>query len=81
MIGVSVFYINYDRHPNLFNILRELSQAVTALKDVKDLKQIYKKMLRDIEYNQRQSENQINQKRKKKSQLKKKLKFTFLQNI
>ena len=51
VIGFSVFYVNYDRYPNLFNILRKSLQAVAALKDVKQLKQIYEEILRNIEYN------------------------------
>ena len=36
--GVLVFYTNYGRYPNLFNILRKSSQAVVALKDIKRLR-------------------------------------------
>ena len=38
MTGFSVFYANYGRYPNLFNILRKSLQAVTALEDIKQLK-------------------------------------------
>ena len=49
----STFYANYDRYPNLFNTLRKLLQAVAALEDVKQLKQIHEKISKNIEYNQR----------------------------
>ena len=51
--GISAFFINYDRHPNLFNVLRKSPQAVTALEDIKQIKQIYDKIVKDIEYNQK----------------------------
>ena len=51
---------------------------MTALKDVKRLKQIYKEILKNIKYNQKWSENQINKKKKKKSQLKKRDKIYLL---
>ena len=35
---ISVFFVNYGRHPNLFNVPRKLLQAVTALKDIKQIK-------------------------------------------
>ena len=52
-IEISAFYINYGRHPNLFNTLKKLLQAVTILEDVKYLKQIYKEILKNIKYNQK----------------------------
>ena len=65
-IGFSAFYVNYGRYPNLFNILRKSSQAVTVLENVKQLKQIHEKISKNIEYNQRRSGDQVNKKRKKK---------------
>ena len=51
VIGVSAFYTNYNRYPNLFNILKKSLQTVTTLEDVTQLKKIYKKILKNIEYN------------------------------
>ena len=48
------------------------------MEDISQLKYIYKEILKDIKYNQKWSENQINRKRKKKSQLKKGNKVYFL---
>ena len=42
-----------------------------AFEDVSSLKKLYKKILKNIKYNQRILELKINQKRKKESQLKK----------
>ena len=76
--GILAFFANYGRHPNLFNALRKSLQVVVALEDIKQLKQIHNKIVKDIEYNQKQSKNHINKKRKKKSQLKKRNKIYFL---
>ena len=35
VIGISTFFVNYDRYPNLFNAPRKSSQAVTVLKNIK----------------------------------------------
>ena len=51
VIGVSVFYINYSRYLNLFNIPKKLLQIIIALESVKQLKQIYKEILENIKYN------------------------------
>ena len=51
VIKISAFYINYDKYLNLFNILRKSLQAVIILKDIKYLKQIYKEISKNIEYN------------------------------
>ena len=48
---ISVFYTNYRRYSNLFNTLKKLSQVVTILKDIKQLKYIYKEISKDIKYN------------------------------
>ena len=74
---ISVFFANHNRYPNLFNVSRKSPQAVMTLKDVKQLKQIYNEIVKDIKYNQKRSENHINRKRKKKSQLKKRNKIYF----
>ena len=50
VIRKSAFYINYNRHPNLFNISRKSPQAETALKKINNLKRIYKEFLKNIEY-------------------------------
>ena len=50
---ISAFFINYNRYSNLFNILKELLQAVTVLKDVKQLKQIHNEIVKNIKYNQK----------------------------
>ena len=54
---ILVFYTNYGRHPNLFNIPKKSLQAVITLKDVKRLRQIHKEILKNIKYNQKQSED------------------------
>ena len=51
IIGVSAFYINYGRHPNLFNTSKKSLQIIKILKNVKQLKQIYNKILKNIKYN------------------------------
>ena len=32
------FYVNYERHPNLFLIPKESPQAITILKNIRELK-------------------------------------------
>ena len=49
--GESAFYANYGRHPNLFTVSKNSPQAVAALKDTKQLKQLHNKILKNIEYN------------------------------
>ena len=44
------FYANFGCHSNLFNILRNLLQIETALLEVSQLKDIYKEISKDIEY-------------------------------
>ena len=78
VIDILVFYINYEKYLNLFNILRKLLQIIIVLKDIKQLKHIYKEISKNIKYNQKQSENQINRKRKRKSQFKKENKVYLL---
>ena len=60
---ILAFFTNYGKHPNLFNTPRKLLQAVTALEDVKQLKQIHNKIIKDIKYNQKQLEDYINKKK------------------
>ena len=67
VMGILVFFANYGRYLNLFNAPRKSLQAVVALENVKQLKQIHNKIIKDIEYNQKRSESHINKKRKKKS--------------
>ena len=49
--GISAFYANYNRHPNLFNISKKSPQIIIILKDVTQLKKVYKKILKNIKYN------------------------------
>ena len=80
--GKSVFYTNFGRHSNLFNVLRKSLQTTVVLLEVDQLRNIYKEMLRNIEYYQKRSESQINKKRIKKSQLKKGDKiYLFIKNL
>ena len=51
---------------------------MVALKDIKQIKQIHNKIVKDIKYNQKWLEDYINKKRKKESQLKKRDKIYFL---
>ena len=46
--GISAFFANYGRHPNLFNAPRRSPQAVAALEDVKQMKQIHDEIAKDI---------------------------------
>ena len=46
----SVFYANFGRHPNLFNIPRNLSQTDTVLQEANQLRSIHKEILKTIEY-------------------------------
>ena len=46
----SAFYANFGHHLNLFNILRKLLQTKIILQEVIQLKNIYKEILKDIEY-------------------------------
>ena len=50
VIGESVFYMNYNRYPNLFNMLKKSPQIDAALKEINSLKRIYKELLKSIEY-------------------------------
>ena len=49
-IGESAFYINYNRHPNLFNTLKKSPQTDAALKKISSLKRVYKELSKNIEY-------------------------------
>ena len=51
VIEISVFYTNYSRHPNLFNIPKKSLQIVVVLEDVIQLKKVYKKISKNIKYN------------------------------
>ena len=77
-IGESTFYVNFDRHSNLFNVPRKSPQATAVLQEANQLRNIYKEMSKNIEYHQKRSESQINKKRTKKPQLKKKNKIYLL---
>ena len=50
VIGESAFYINYCRYPNFFNILKKSPQAEVALKEINNLKRVYKEFLKNIKY-------------------------------
>ena len=43
-IRISLFYANFGKHLNLFNLLLRLLQIKIKLKNTKDLKDIYKKI-------------------------------------
>ena len=49
-IEQSVFYANFGRHPNLFNILRNSPQSEIVLKEASQLKNIYKEISKNIKY-------------------------------
>ena len=51
-----VFYTNFGRHPNLFNISRKSSQTETVLREISQLKNLYKEISKNIEYQQKYSE-------------------------
>ena len=51
MIDESTFYINYEQHLNLFITLKNLLQVITVLKDVSQLKKLYKETSKNIKYN------------------------------
>ena len=53
VIDILLFYVNYKRYPNLFNTPRKLLQTVITLKNISQLKHIYKEILKDIKYNQK----------------------------
>ena len=81
-IGELVFYANFGRHPNLFNIPRKSLQITAVLLETDQLRNIYKEISRNIEYHQKYSESQINKKRMKKSQLKEENKiYLFIKNL
>ena len=65
--GQILFYGNYGKHLNLFTILKNLSQAINVLRSVTELKQLYKKIIKNINYNKKRTESYINRKRKKES--------------
>ena len=50
IIKESAFYTNYNRYPNLFNILKKSPQAEAALKKINNLKRVYKELLKNIKY-------------------------------
>ena len=50
IIGESAFYTNYNKYPNFFNILKKSPQAEAALKEINNLKRVYKEFLKNIEY-------------------------------
>ena len=82
IIKESAFYINYNRHLNLFNILKKSPQVKTALKKINSLKRVYKELLKNIEYQQKRGEPNANKKRKKKPQLKEgNKKYLFIKNF
>ena len=71
IIGESAFYINYGRYPNFFNILRKFPQIDAALKEISNLKRVYKEFLKNIKYQQKKGEPNVN-KKKEKTSIKKK---------
>ena len=46
----SAFYANFGQYPNLFKVLRKSSQTEATLQKITQLKEIYKKILRNIKY-------------------------------
>ena len=50
VIRESAFYINYNRHSNLFNMPKKSPQADAALKKISNLKRVYKEFLKNIKY-------------------------------
>ena len=46
----SAFYTNFGRHPNLFKLLRNSLQSEVVLQKANQLRNIYKEILRNIEY-------------------------------
>ena len=50
IIKESAFYTNYNRYPNLFNILKKSPQVEAALKKINNLKRVYKELLKNIKY-------------------------------
>ena len=50
VIGESVFFANFGHHFNLFNISRNSSQMKIVLQEASQLRNIYKKILKNIEY-------------------------------
>ena len=60
-----LFYENYGRYPNLFIIPKKSPQIIDMLQNVVDLKQLYKKIMRNINYNEKRTESYANRKRKK----------------
>ena len=73
-----LFYANNRRYSNLFNISKNFPQAEKVLKKIQLLKKIYKKILQNIKYNQKQIKLLYNIRKKKKPQLKKKNKIYLL---
>ena len=79
IIGESAFYTNYNRHPNLFNTPKKSPQIKTILKKISSLKRVYKKLLKNIKYQQKKGESNAN---KKKLQLKERNKiYLFIKNL
>ena len=77
-----VYYVNFSRHSNLFNTLRKSLQAKVILQETNQFKKIYKEIIKNIKYQQKCSKLQINKKRIKKSQLKKRNKiYLFIKNL
>ena len=50
MMKKSIFYANYGRYLNLFRTPRILLGAETVLKEVSELKKLYKKISQNIKY-------------------------------
>ena len=50
IIKESVFFANFGRHSNLFNMLKDFLQAETVLQNVDQLKVLYREILLNIEY-------------------------------
>ena len=64
IIKKSVFYTNYSRHPNLFNTLKKFPQINAVLKKINNLKRVYKKFSKNIEYQQKKRELNANKKKR-----------------
>ena len=63
VIKESAFYANYSRYLNFFNILRKSPQADAALKKISSLKRVYKELLKNIKYQQKRGEPNVNKKK------------------
>ena len=64
IIENSLFYANFGQHLNLFIEPKQSLQAINILQDIKDLRQLCREIIRNIEYNQKRTELYINKRKK-----------------